>query len=485
MEVVFVHRDQPWNDLGLFRRIILDWMVVNSCQPPLTRLSTGRIVGTTDCTVLFAVDRMSSVSRGHKRPVSRMTLRQRMPSLCIYDGCGGCWLRSGQVSGMADLAEFMENALRGRIRGDFPPFRGQRPVRRLADSGRASLAIARTIGDAGRAEQVLASVFWWCYVRTGPFEDLIRRSIPGAFMDRDTRSANPIRGRDVQLMVVAHDVATRYDLLVLGPAGTPSAAFSVSDLEQNLLRGSGSEIRSIARRNDELLQRRLALAGVNVHITAIADAVFEMSVRWPFGIVVGAQPEAILTSAMTVKSFIAPSPALSVTVPREPEMLATAGLIGGDHEGRVLVLTARHAVADPDQVRVAHWDARVRSSDEVTDSCVLEVSCAAGEWRGAGLAGLRKIAPVQHHEATFDGAASQHRETMIRSYDLSILDPDQYLASKVYTDPDTVPGDSGAALIDSDDCVVGFAVSRTAFGAPLEFSSWVWACQVLARHGLA
>jgi hypothetical protein len=32
---------------------------------------------------------------------------------------------------------------------------------------------------------------------------------------------------------------------------------------------------------------------------------------------------------------------------------------------------------------------------------------------------------------------------------------------------------------------VGFAVSRTAFGAPLEFSTWSWAGQVLAAHGLA
>lgn len=104
---------------------------------------------------------------------------------------------------------------------------------------------------------------------------------------------------------------------------------------------------------------------------------------------------------------------------------------------------------------------------------------------GAGRAGLLLFPPAEHRPATFDGAASGHKRTMIRAYDRSVLDPNLYLSSKVYTDPDTIAGDSGAALIDSDDRIVGFAVSRTPLGAPLEFSTWAWAEQVLTAHGLA
>ncbi len=370
----------------------------------------------------------------------------------------------------------MEDVLRDRMRSAYFP-RDENAGRRLADSGAACSVIAETIGDRDRAEQVLATLFWWCYVRTPLFEGAISRYI--------TQGKRRVRREDLQIIVVAHGDDARRDLLVLGPPGTESVAFYAADESYSpRTRRTGGDIRSVTAAESERLQRRLMLAGIDVDRRVVSRAVSEMWDIWPFSIVTGTQPGMSPTGARTPKLLIAPCPALPVTVHGTVKAAATAGVIGTDNTGRVLVVTARHAVLGAGEVHVAGWPAKIRASDEVTDTCLLEVSCPADAWPGAGLAGPRKIAPVEHRPGTFDGAGSQHRQTMIRAYDLSILDPDQYLASKVYTDPDTVPGDSGAALIDSEDYIVGFAVSRTAFGAPYEFSSWVWADQVLARYGL-
>jgi hypothetical protein len=62
------------------------------------------------------------------------------------------------------------------------------------------------------------------------------------------------------------------------------------------------------------------------------------------------------------------------------------------------------------------------------------------------------------------------------------LDPNLQLT--VRTDDVTIGGDSGAALIDSDDYILGFAYSRSAVSAPAAYSSWIWADAVFHQLGL-
>lgn len=65
-----------------------------------------------------------------------------------------------------------------------------------------------------------------------------------------------------------------------------------------------------------------------------------------------------------------------------------------------------------------------------------------------------------------------------------MLDPVRYEMSKVYTPRLTARGDSGAALYDSDDRLIGFAFRHTAYNSRLKASVWVWAEQVYDEHGL-
>jgi len=72
----------------------------------------------------------------------------------------------------------------------------------------------------------------------------------------------------------------------------------------------------------------------------------------------------------------------------------------------------------------------------------------------------------------------------MQAFDLSVIDPQVDEMSKVYTSADTAPGDSGAALINADDHIVGFAYRRSRYDAATQYSSWVWAEQVYMAHRL-
>jgi len=66
---------------------------------------------------------------------------------------------------MAGLAEFMDaHTTIGEAGG-----RSDRGQERLAESGSAYGRIARAADDPDRADQLLASLFWWCFVLTREF----------------------------------------------------------------------------------------------------------------------------------------------------------------------------------------------------------------------------------------------------------------------------------------------------------------------------
>lgn len=357
-------------------------------------------------------------------------------------------------------------------------YRGTEPNRvRLADSGIASQEIARAARDPELAEQILASLFWWCFVRTSTFNDTTR-GVGGSAVARQ--------------IIVGHAGGTRHDLLILESSIRETFTARISAETPYYYQSPQHDtISDVALAEGERMQAMLARAGIHVNERTAILAVNEVANFAHFQVVVAREPgesptEAPARAEPATRVLVAPVPALPVTISGRPAPVATAGVIGLDGTGRTLVITARHAlamVAGSAEILVDGTSASVAGYHEVTDSCLLSVARAGGS--DSGHSGFLRFAPQVHRPAAFDGAASGHKRTMIRGYDMSVLDPSPYLGSKVYTEPDTVPGDSGAALIDCEDHIVGFAVSRTALGAPLEFSTWSWAEQVLAAHGLA
>jgi hypothetical protein len=385
---------------------------------------------------------------------------------------------------MAGLAEFMDrHASRA---GDFEtePVRsfarpGGRPP---AECGPSSARIARAARTRRFGEQMLAALFWWCYVRSDDFP--ASRVVP--------RYAESLA--DQRQILVSHDDGARWDLLILAP-GVPAPAGArvtpvPSAVRPGLAYSQSAEpdtIAAVALDEADRMGAMLARAGIDVDARAAVLAVTELAREGDFHLVIAPPPAEAPTGGPGAAPFCAPSPALAVTIDGEPRPVATAGVIGTDDAGRLLVTTARHvvdaAVAASAKIMVGGAPATiVGPSHELTDSCVLAVACQGVP--GAGTAGPLHRPPVLYMPATFAGAASGAKQTRIISFDISVVSPTPFSGGRVYTDPDTIPGDSGAALVDSDDHIVGFAVGRTAFGAPLEFSTWSWAEQVLAAHGL-
>lgn len=380
---------------------------------------------------------------------------------------------------MANLAEFMNDQLDAS------------PAPLLRESGPSSVRLYEATRNEQLTESVLASLFWWCYVRTGTFQDDLRDYAPPL---RDEARTTPSPRREI---IVSHARGSRHDLLILtADTREPFTIYHLSGagiapfVSQAYVSPPG--LAEVALEQAPRLHGRLTRAGVNVDVRTVPLAITEVAGAGTFGIVVAPEPQEVPTGITqsadpprpTVRPFVAPAPALPVRRPGEPDPVATAGIIGMGHNGRVLAITARHAVTDEPQFLVAESAARIAHEDVLTDTCLLALSCPAGTWPGTGRAGPLKITPAEHRPATFHGATSGHKRTMIRGYDISVLDPSPYLSSKIYTDPDTMPGDSGAALIDSDDHIAGFAASRSSYGSPFSFAAWSWADQVLARHEL-
>jgi hypothetical protein len=98
--------------------------------------------------------------------------------------------------------------------------------------------------------------------------------------------------------------------------------------------------------------------------------------------------------------------------------------------------------------------------------------------RGAGGI-LRERGPSQYDDAEFHGSSSGACKTKITSHDAGLLRKRPTVQLKVQTKADTNTGDSGAALIDYADRVIGFAFERTALGEEPELTDWIWAANAL------
>jgi len=347
--------------------------------------------------------------------------------------------------GPRNLADFMDDNI-GMSRGD-----------RLVASGPATRILARQVGDNAVAESLIAGCFWWTYSRTSDYrQTVIRLGIPAQSLRR---------------LLVSHAGGTRTNLLLLSPdhRAIPQAVRIRPD--PAALRAAAT---TAGQNSARTLRDRLADWDVVVDNATLSAAMDEVASRHSFSVVAAELPQEELTAA--------PTPAIPVQV-GEHAVKATIGVLIADGRGGYRATTALHAlVDDPQNVRVGRGKCSLISSDVVTDSCLLRLTRSPNGVRFFGAGGLLcRSMPTQYSHAEFDGARSGRKRTMILGADLEYLDPSPHLATKVQTGPDTLPGDSGSALIDGNDRIVGFASSRSSLGSGYAFASWVCAEQVLRR----
>jgi hypothetical protein len=334
---------------------------------------------------------------------------------------------------------------------------GVRPQPSLSSAGLMSRTVAASISRHD-VEPLLACLFWSRFIRSTSYRQIVTRLTASS---------------QANMIVVGHADATRYDLLLLDseyrgePQGLPIVR-------------ANSAIRD-APLDPQMVRRVLRRIGQTGDLTpgVVSESIDEVAQHREFGVAIAKAPEQIPTFAV--------SPAIAVKNDRR-ESVATIGVIIPRSSGRMVATTADHAVEDMAQyLTVGGLRLVVLGRHPASDSCLLALpeSISIDNLKQFGKAGpLRGIPPTTYTIAKFDGAASGPTSSVITAFDPSIIDPQPGEMSKVYTGPDTAPGDSGAALIDLNDHIIGFAYRRSRYDAQLQFSVWVSAEQVCMAHGL-
>lgn len=335
---------------------------------------------------------------------------------------------------------------------------GADPGAPLTLAGPACRRLHEALHDEGRANPVIATMYWRAFMETPAFS----RGLAGL-----GASAGAIEHPDV--LVVPHAGGTRHDLVVLDPGfAQPEPSSGVVDATADELAGAWERL---SGRAHESLRGAVGEWPTSMLVQVIAEAAsFER-----FGVVIVPAPPTVPTRC--------PSPAWPVGGEQEAAT-SSAGAIVVDSDGRKGVTVADHAVRGYAKVMVNGRIGTVISSDAISDSSFVEVDVSgAGECSGAK-GPLRGVSPRHMEVVTFDGMRSGRTTTRVVGWDPTILTVDSYIQNKIVTEPVTVQGDSGAALVDGDGYILGFAFYTTGLNAHPAHSGWIWADSVYRAHGL-
>ena len=363
------------------------------------------------------------------------------------------------------------------------------PTGRSLLNSKATRQVYPLVGSEAHTEPLLAMFFWQILRSSTVFAHALRLG-----------HASPLAQQQSESIVVAHgpDDNPRYDLVVLDPGYEQDepTAVHLEDLDPADLQGGWE--RWQATRISQL--RDAAFAGYNraaedfqrsLRLVSALDQSFAMEAMSlkQFGIIVARQPLFAMNSGI-------PSPCWAVTVPPGTTPVSTVGAVVSDIKGRTGVTVALHSlqnvlptvVPGTTTVEVVAGGSRfsgiVQSVDAITDSAFVEFPQPFGSSIRRTQGPLRGVSPRVNEKATFEGLSSGSAVATVTgaSADLPLVLP--YSQLKVFTTPVTSPGDSGAALVDSDGHILGFSFYRTAIGQPIEFSAWIWADSVYAAHNL-
>jgi hypothetical protein len=205
------------------------------------------------------------------------------------------------------------------------------------------------------------------------------------------------------------------------------------------------------------------------------------------------KPAVVFVKApLIIEQATLPSNALGLTLAGEHGPTSSAGVIAKDQYGNEGVTVAYHGLKSGNtrghcgqQVDVGGCSGEVASIDPLTDSAFVKLS---GGTAALGKSNFRAVrsgsTPGYHEVATFDGLASGPNRTYTdATAPLTMVNMPGYQRT-VLTRPDTQNGDSGCALVDKDQEVMGFCLGTTGLSEVPPVSIWIWAESVFNEHRL-
>lgn len=188
-----------------------------------------------------------------------------------------------------------------------------------------------------------------------------------------------------------------------------------------------------------------------------------------------------------------PDPAVDVRSPKNSALLGTAGVIA-DRNGTRGITVAAHVLHDGTNwpspgatvCLVGGQKGNVITCDPVSDSCFIELDQPI-PFSGTPIpvGPLSGVSPRKGEVVTSHGAVSGRVTGKVEGWDPLLPMFNQFAQTKLHTTPMTNPGDSGAALLDAQCHVLGFAFMRSPFGATTQESLWIWADSVYHAHQLS
>lgn len=197
-----------------------------------------------------------------------------------------------------------------------------------------------------------------------------------------------------------------------------------------------------------------------------------------FGLLVAAPPKILYTSIL--------SPPMAVKLEHDSSDYSTTGVVARDKSGRYGVTGVLHATGPiGTEVHVNGMKGVVVSDDQPSDSCFIEVPGIETAKIRNTMGPLTGMTPRLHETVEFEGISTPDGKTIVTgvSPELPLEIPGR--PPIILTEAKTNPGDSGAALIDGNGYVLGFAIYRTGFNEAPSFSAWVWASTVYRVNNIS
>lgn len=349
---------------------------------------------------------------------------------------------------------------------------GGHPGTDLRLAGHACLELASTLPDPSAASGVISTILWDVFCHSRALIETLGRS-----PDWNTPGA--------EAFVIRHPLfvgPSRHDLLILdterahGEVSTASIpaddAWISEGIERYLAYGAKTSIDFPVEEWDQMIREAIAAQ--------------------EFQIIIAGKPPVI---RLSVRGLAAPSPALDVRRRQDAEEYGSVGVFAEDGQ-RLVCTTALHVLQEEEgetvplarEVWIGGAPGAVISTHEISDSAIVALDHPEEMDLSSArplLGPLSGVTPREGQPMTFEGAGSPGPlHPYVTGWSRDLLNVKPYNQAKVLTTPDTTPGDSGAALFDPDDFLIGFSFDRSEFNAIPEFSSWIWADSVVSIHHL-
>ena len=394
---------------------------------------------------------LAEESASHERTASSRKLTPSPPSEKV-ESTMNVQLRTYSVSDFAD------------------DYLGGKPGLDLANVGPASSAVLNWTQSERRTSPLIATVLWRAFLEAGGL-DWARVNFADRLPDE------PLTIDDV--FVIRHPLdggEPRHDLLVLVANEVDAQGMGIHPPTQLVEAGW-----------EALRPRFVEESDAGAPLGAFAQspaALVEAAQAQEFGVMFVRSPEMIGTSP--------PSPAVEVRCPSDAPGFSSAGLVVEREEDAAIGVTvALHAVEETGssergtEVFIGERRGTIESADPYSDSCFVRLDDVADISTTPVTGVLSGSSPrVSVNPERFDGRGSGPQGTHVTGWDPEIPIVTKRMQLRVLTEPDTVPGDSGAALIDKDGFVLGLAFERTGYNVRPPFASWIWADSVMRAHKL-